>query len=127
MAKSTRNYDIGKGKPPVKNRWKKGQSGNPSGRRKDAKSFNTILREQLDQHIEIEEGGRTRRITLYEAMVRNFLNKAVRGDPKAISYIVGNEQKIFPKPVEPVRQFGPEVSQKDASEIYMRMIKGITS
>ena len=124
MANSTRDYDIGKGKPPAKSRWKKGQSGNPSGRRKGAKNFNTILGEQLNQHIEIEEGGRTRRITMYEAMVRNFLNKAVRGDPKAIGYIVENEQKIFP---EPIPVFRKDISQEEATATYMRLIRGTNS
>ena len=33
-AQIMREYDVGFGKPPVEHRWQKGQSGNPSGRKK---------------------------------------------------------------------------------------------
>ncbi|HEY8129410.1 MAG TPA: DUF5681 domain-containing protein [Hyphomicrobium sp.] len=36
-------YDIGYGKPPVKTRFRKGQSGNPKGRGKGSRNFATIF------------------------------------------------------------------------------------
>jgi hypothetical protein len=40
-------YEVGYGRPPKHTRFRKGQSGNPKGRPKGAKAFNTIVRETL--------------------------------------------------------------------------------
>ena len=40
-------YDVGYGKPPVNTRFRKGQSGNPHGRPRGARSASTILNAAL--------------------------------------------------------------------------------
>lgn len=39
-----REYAVGKRKPPQHSRFKKGQSGNPSGRRKGTKNLATLVK-----------------------------------------------------------------------------------
>jgi hypothetical protein len=63
-ASSARSYNVGRGKPPVHTRFRKGQSGNPSGLPKGA-----------------DERGR--RIGLAPAAMRGLRKKAASGDSAA--------------------------------------------
>ena len=74
------DYQVGYGKPPQYTRFKKGESGNPSGRPKGSKNLTTLLEKQLKQRVLITENGRRRSITKQEAMVKHLVNKAVSGD-----------------------------------------------
>src|SRR5882724_5648701 len=74
------DYQVGYGKPPQHTRFKKGESGNPTGRPKGSKNLTTLLEKELKQRVMITENGRRRRITKQEAMVKHLVNKAVSGD-----------------------------------------------
>ncbi len=63
---------------------KKGQSGNPSGRRKSAKSLSECFLEALDEKVTINENGIRRKITKWKALLKQLVNKAVSGDIKSI-------------------------------------------
>jgi hypothetical protein len=45
---SEKSYKVGKGKPPTKSQFKKGRSGNQSGRPKGRKNFKTRFNEVLE-------------------------------------------------------------------------------
>lgn len=77
------DYDVGYGKPPKTGQFKPGQSGNPKGRPKGRKSLETTLEDVFRKKVTIREGGKTRKISLLEAMVRRVLNDSVKGDGKA--------------------------------------------
>ena len=74
------DYQMGYGKPPQHTRFKKGESGNPSGRPKGSKNLTTLLEKELKQRVVVTENGRRRSITKQEAMVKHLVNKAVSGD-----------------------------------------------
>lgn len=76
---SVEAYTVGYGKPPLETRWKKGQSGNPGGRKKKALSFAEDLIDELSRHITISEGGRPTRITKSRALVKSMLSNSLRG------------------------------------------------
>jgi Family of unknown function (DUF5681) len=78
---------VGYGKPPRATQFKPGQSGNPRGRPKGRKSETTMLNELLFQKITIREGGRERRITLFEAMLRRFAEDSLKGNFKAAAFL----------------------------------------
>ena len=86
---SSRNTnDVGYGNPPKKNRFKPGQSGNPKGRPKGAKSAEIILRTILNRKIAIRESGKTRKITVLEAMFLKFAEEGLKGNPKAAAFLL---------------------------------------
>ncbi len=66
--------EVGYGKPPKAHRFKPGQSGNPSGRPKGVKNEETIIRDLLGQKVSISHRGKTKRITLHEALYRRILD-----------------------------------------------------
>jgi len=77
-------YEIGYKKPPKDSQFKPGQSGNKKGRPKDCRNTYNMLTEVLDQKISIKENGRDLRISKKLAMIMQLVNKAVKGDAKAI-------------------------------------------
>jgi Family of unknown function (DUF5681) len=84
----SRPYEVGFGKPPKSGQYKRGQSGNPSGRPKGAKNLKTILRKVLLTLVPAVIGGRRLKMTATEALLRQMLNKAVSGDLRATTQLI---------------------------------------
>jgi hypothetical protein len=80
--------DIGYGKPPRANQFKPGQSGNPKGRPAGAKSEATILQDLLQCKIGLSERGKTRRITLLEAILRRIAEDSLKGNTKSAAFLL---------------------------------------
>lgn len=78
---------VGRGNPPVSGQFKTGQSGNPRGRPKRAKTFNNIIDAALQAKVTISENGRARKVSALEAIVLKQRNAALGGDPKACERI----------------------------------------
>jgi hypothetical protein len=76
-----RTGEVGPGKPPKDGRWRKGQSGNPRGRRKEAESCRDLLKEELDALIRIQEDGKIITLTKRKLWVKRIVNGAIQGDP----------------------------------------------
>ena len=80
---------VGYGRPPLHSRFKPGQSGNPKGRAKQSRNLRTIVQQVLHENMQIREGGRLRRMSAIEALVRTTLARAFKGDPKAVASLIG--------------------------------------
>ena len=85
---SKRDYDIGHGKPPCHTRWKKGQSGNPSGGRKKKRTVVQELEHVLAEKIAVIEDGKRRKTSKREALIRRLFADALRGDKKAAGMLL---------------------------------------
>ena len=85
---SPTTYSVGYGKPPIEHRFKEGQSGNPTGRPKDTKNNATVVREILDQKVEMRIGGILRKVRLREAILMRFAEAALKGDTKAAAFLL---------------------------------------
>ena len=79
---------VGYRRPPKKTRFKKGVSGNPSGRRKGSPNLATDLRDELEERVTVREGGRPRRLTKQQALIKTLMAKALQGDPKAAAALL---------------------------------------
>ena len=79
---------VGYGKPPKHTRFKKGQSGNPKGRPKKSRSRANLMDEELDQSITVKEGKNTVTMTKREAVLKQVVNKAVKGDHRAAKLVL---------------------------------------
>jgi len=86
MAKD-KDYEVGYRKPPKKTRFKKGQSGNPSGKPKKKLTDEEMLVQDLSSKVTVTEGGKQRRITKYEAIVKRQVHLAMNGDPRAVKFV----------------------------------------
>lgn len=70
--------------PNDNTKFKPGQSGNPNGRPKGARSLSTILREMLEEEIDVNIDGVKSRKQFQEVIIRKLLKKANDGDIRAI-------------------------------------------
>ena len=94
------DYDVGYGRPPVAHQFKKGQSGNPSGRPKRAKSEKAVFLAIANRKVRI--GGKY--FTQHEVILQAMALKAMRGDSKAADtfHKIGKSLGVFdPNPPEP--------------------------
>jgi hypothetical protein len=85
--------DVGYKKPPKSGRFKPGQSGNPSGRKKGTANFATELEAELCEMVVVDDDGRECHVTKRRAIVKTLIALAIRGDLRAISAIAMFSEK----------------------------------
>jgi hypothetical protein len=100
-------------KPPTKSQFKKGQSGNPRGRPKSKSNIGTVLVEALDQKVRIKSGGKEKKVTKEEAMLTSLVNRALKGEPKALRALAKLAEKAGNLKPEVERKRRPGVMYKD--------------
>lgn len=90
------DYEVGYGKPPKQNQFKKGQSGNPKGRPKKSRSRSTLMEEELNLTITVKEGKQTITMSKSEAIIKQLVNKAIKGDARAANIVLEHLQEMEP-------------------------------
>lgn len=117
-------------RPPAASRWKKGQSGNPSGRKRGSLNLRTDLIAELEEVIQINEGGSARKITKQRALLKSLAARGIQGDARAANLILGlvarllepDEQTAVPEDLGPEDKaildayLAKHVQNKDASK-----------
>ena len=81
-------YEIGFGTPPQSTRFRKGQTGNPKGRPRGKPNLATVINRTLQAKVIINENGRRREVTKYEAGMIQLSNKAASGDLAALKMVI---------------------------------------
>jgi hypothetical protein len=90
-------YQVGYARPPLQSRFKKGQSGNPTGRRRratDTVRGNDLLRQEADRLVTVREGDKVVRMPAARAAVRRLFHAAVQGDWSALKMVLAVLQDI---------------------------------
>ena len=104
MPDHKRDYKIGYGRPPRHARFKKGRSGNPKGRTAGDKNLSTLLSEALNERVIITENGGRRKISKRQAVIKQIVNQAAKGDWRAAKLLFDiqqeNERRSEPEPSE---------------------------
>ena len=114
-------YDVGYRKPPLATRFQKGVSGNPRGRPKGARNLSTVVAAALNEKVLITENGRKRRISKYEAAVKQLVNRAAGGEARATQLLLGLIQAGEARAVE-TPLLGFEDGDEDAMRELMRRL-----
>ncbi|WP_188967477.1 DUF5681 domain-containing protein [Neoroseomonas lacus] len=90
------DYAVGYGKPPAHSRFRKGQSGNPAGRRRGSRNLMVLLKEELDKSVAVREGGKVRRVRKRDALIASMVNKALQGEPRTTNLLMTFMQRAEP-------------------------------
>jgi hypothetical protein len=83
--------DVGYGRPPIEHQFKAGESGNRRGRPKGSQNEATIINEIFRRKIEVCEKGKTRRISILEAIFLKFVEDALRGSSKSAAFLLNRK------------------------------------
>ena len=78
-------YRVGRGKPPLHTRFKKGQSGNPRGPRKNLPA---LLVAALNEPVVVTRGGESHWITKREAVIAQLVDKSAGADLRATKMLI---------------------------------------
>ena len=95
-----RDYAVGYGRPPRHTRYEKGRSGNPKGRPSGSKNMSTLFTEALNETVIIAENGGRRKISKRQAIVKQIVNKAAKGDWRCTKLLLELPQETG-SPTEP--------------------------
>jgi hypothetical protein len=86
MDETAGGYKVGRGKPPLHSRFKKGRSGNPRGPR--PKNLPALLVRALDEPVVVTTDGRSRQITKREAVIAQLVDKSTGADLRATKMLI---------------------------------------
>lgn len=81
-------YEVGYGKPPKEHQFKRGQSGNPAGRKKGARGLKTDLSAELDAHMTIRINNEPVSGTRQRLLLRAITSRAATGDVRATAVLL---------------------------------------
>jgi hypothetical protein len=97
---------VGYKRPPVRSRFKPGQSGNPSGRAKGSQNFKTLFNKILNEEVSLREGSDVRRVSKAEALMRSLVVGALKGDTRSLGTLFRFAEQAgqFEEPGEPITQ-----------------------
>jgi hypothetical protein len=68
-------------------KFKEGESGNPNGRPKGSRNLSTILKEMLEEEVEVNIDGKKERRQFKDVIIRKLIKKANDGDLRAIQEV----------------------------------------
>lgn len=117
-----RNDEVGYRKPPKKHQFKPGHSGNPSGRPRRKKTLVTLTQEMLDRVISVTEGGKVKRISMKDALLRRLLDHALKGNLKSANFLFNLYQAPTEQSVDDLNETDQAILQAYADQLKADLI-----
>lgn len=74
---------VGYKNPPKSGQFKPGQSGNPKGRKKGARSLKSVVESVAFKKVSVRTANGTKKVPQHQALVEKTMNEALQGDAKA--------------------------------------------
>lgn len=93
--KKPSTYKVGYGKPPASAQFKKGESGNPSGKKKP-KSLVQVLQDQLDDEVTVKGPGKVEKRPVKDVLIARLIKRALDGDIQSMRLIIQNASRSDP-------------------------------
>ncbi len=115
-------YEVGYGRPPKSSRFRKGQSGNPKGRRKGTRNFRTYVREELEQRVSVKKDGSSRTMPKVQVIAKQLVNMSMQGEIKSIEFLLKLADLMAPDPREAEV---PKPMSDQERDILFRYLKSI--
>jgi hypothetical protein len=89
-------HEVGYGRPPQKSRFKPGQSGNPSGRRRSALNVRAEIETELNELMSLSKGDQRATISKARVAIKSVVAAAINGNMTAAKLILDLLIKIQP-------------------------------
>ena len=83
-SKADSAYQVGYGKPPRANQFRKGRTGNPRGKKRGEENITSAFKRIVSKRVKILDGEKVRTITLAEAVILKNYNAALQKNPFAM-------------------------------------------
>jgi hypothetical protein len=80
-------YEVGYGKPPRANQFRKGRTGNPRGKKRGEENLISVFKRIVSKRVKINDGEKVCTIPLAEAVVLKNYQAALQRNPFALSNI----------------------------------------
>lgn len=124
---------VGYKNPPKSTQFKKGQSGNPAGRKKKpvAKSLREALMLELADTITIRENGKSVKLPKYTLLAKTIVNDAIKNDKGTSRKIILEQMlktdimdyknMIVKRTIEAEPEIPPERQEEIRSWLYSRL------
>ena len=87
LSKADPSTAVGYKSPPLRSRFKPGQSGNPKGRAKGSRNLKTIFQKIMSEEVSLREGSEVKKISKAEAVMRGVGVGALRGDTRSLAML----------------------------------------
>ncbi|MEQ8370808.1 MAG: DUF5681 domain-containing protein [Alphaproteobacteria bacterium] len=116
------DFEVGYKKPPKKHQFKKGQSGNPKGKPKEAKNLKTVLGKELNEKLTIKEGGKPKTVSKQTALVKSLIAKAANGDVRAMTLLFNLIYKFHDAEEVPIEELDLTKADKAILENFQKHI-----
>jgi hypothetical protein len=87
---------VGYGKPPVHTRFRKGRSGNPTGKRRhgNAERAQALIWEEAYRLLTVREGGAVKKMPALQAVLRSQITAAAKGNVAAQRAVIKGIQDM---------------------------------
>jgi uncharacterized protein DUF5681 len=83
-------YQVGYGRPPLHSRFRRGKSGNPTGRprRGEAERAQMLIWKEAYRLLTVREGDKVTRMPVLQAVWRSLLTSAAKGNVSAVRAVI---------------------------------------
>ena len=85
MSRSTKDYEIGRGRPPKATQWKKGKSANPGGLSSRSVDVAETIDKLLLTPVKVTVNGVSKRVAVLKVILEQLWNKGIEGDRRAMA------------------------------------------
>jgi hypothetical protein len=120
---------VGYGRPPVQSRFRKGKSGNPTGKRKhgEAERAEALIRQEAYRLLNVREGEKVTRMPALQAVIRSQITAAAKGNVAAQRALVKIVQDIEDARARRTGQTANKKLSKDPNDITDEELMDILS
>jgi hypothetical protein len=98
MTERKSKFGVGYLLPPTEKQFRKGQSGNPSGRPKGAKNLRTVIKEAASKKLSVVEDGKRKKKSKMDLMVTQMMNRAAQGEARFTQMALDQFRNIESRP-----------------------------
>jgi hypothetical protein len=117
--------ELGYRKPPKHTQWRRGQSGNPKGRKKGSRNFKTEVKELLNSMVSVVRDGKPAKMSAQRAALERLFDKALKGDIRALTQLIRLAQEQTDAEPSSVERLS--ANDQQILEIYKsRVLSGAT-